>query len=125
MAQFCEKVAALDHPQMGFILLRQCCGTCRVVHLMRAMDTKETNALAEAVDKSVMAAALNMLRVPCWWFISSSLVVYFPATFALDSNETMLRTLREAAEFQAGSPLLADTHVRQSFHPCLVIFAGS
>ena len=36
VAHFCEQVVDLDHPQMGFILLRQCCGTCRVVHLLRA-----------------------------------------------------------------------------------------
>ena len=62
VADFCEKAAALDHPQMGFILLRQCCGTSRVVHLLRAMDTKDSSALAEAVDNSVMDSAL---RAPC------------------------------------------------------------
>ena len=25
--QFCERLVDLEHPQMGFILLRQCCGT--------------------------------------------------------------------------------------------------
>ena len=65
VAEYCDKAAALDHPQMGFILLRQCCGTCRVVHLLRAMDTAATSALAEAVDKSVMDSALAMLSVPC------------------------------------------------------------
>ena len=65
VAQFCDQVAALDHPQMGFILLRQCCGTCRVVHLLRALDTKESSALVEAVDKALMDSALAMLRAPC------------------------------------------------------------
>ena len=62
VAHLCEQVVDLDHPQMGFILLRQCCGTCRVVHLLRALDTKESNTLVEAVDKSIMDAALSMLR---------------------------------------------------------------
>ena len=65
MEEFCEQVVNLDHPQMGFILLRQCCGTCRVVHLLRAMDTNHTSRLVEAVDKSVMDSALRMLRTPC------------------------------------------------------------
>ena len=56
---FCEKVASLEHLQMGFILLRHCCGTCRVVHLLRAMDTKESSALAKAVDKSLMDSMLT------------------------------------------------------------------
>ena len=51
VAQFCENVTALEHPQMGFILLRQCCGTCRVVHLLRALQTDKTSELAEAVNK--------------------------------------------------------------------------
>ena len=63
--QFCDQLITLDHPQMGFVLLRQCCGTCRVVHLLRAMDTKETAQLAEAVDATVMNSALAMLRAPC------------------------------------------------------------
>ena len=131
--KYCEKAAALDHPQMGFILLRQCCGTCRVVHLLRAMDTTATSALAEAVDNSVVEAALLMLRAPCsevartqltlplrfggcgltrasdiaslasftgkWAFqVSGSQLVHFPARFCADSSETLLRTLREAAE---------------------------
>ena len=62
---FCEQVTSLEHPQMGFILLRQCCGTCRVVHLLRAMDTKDSSALAEAVDKSLMDSSLTMLRAAC------------------------------------------------------------
>ena len=63
--QFCGQLVDLDHPQIGFILLRQCCGTCRVVHLLRAMDTKHTARLVEAVDQSVMGSALTMLRAPC------------------------------------------------------------
>ena len=63
--QFCEQLINLDNPQIGFILLRQCCGTCRVVHLMRAMDTNDTARLVEAVDHAVMDSAMAMLRVPC------------------------------------------------------------
>ena len=63
--QFCEQLINLDNPQIGFILLRQCCGTCRVVHLMRAMDTNDTARLVEAVDQAVMDSAMAMLRVPC------------------------------------------------------------
>ena len=63
--RFCEQLVDLEHPQMGFILLRQCCGTCRVIHLLRAMDNKHTARLVEAVDNSVMEAALAMLRAPC------------------------------------------------------------
>ena len=62
--QFCEQLVDLYHPQMGFILLWQCCGTCRVVHLLRAMDTNETTCLVEAVDKWVMNSALAMLQPP-------------------------------------------------------------
>ena len=32
------------------------------MHLMRALDTNETNALADAVDKSLLDAALDMLN---------------------------------------------------------------
>ena len=63
--QFCGRLVDLDHPQMGFIVLRQCCGTCRVVHLLRAIDTKDTTRLVETVDKSVMDSSLAMLRAPC------------------------------------------------------------
>ena len=42
-----------------------CCGTCRVVHLLRALQTDKTSALAEAVDKSMMDSALAMLKAPC------------------------------------------------------------
>ena len=62
---FCEQLVDLDHPQMGFLLLRQCCGACRVVHLLRAMDTNDTARLVEVVDKLVIYTALAMLRVPC------------------------------------------------------------
>ena len=49
---------------MGFILLRQCCGTFRVVHLLRALDTRDSKTLAKAVDKSMMDSPLTMLRAP-------------------------------------------------------------
>ena len=62
---FWEQLVKLEHPQIGFILLRQCCGTCRVVHLLRSMDTDNTAPLVEAVEKSLVDAALAMLRVPC------------------------------------------------------------
>ena len=62
--EFCEQIINLDHPQMGFILLRKCCGTCRVVNLLRAMDTSDTSRLVEAVDKSAVDSALRMLRTP-------------------------------------------------------------
>ena len=62
--QFCEQLVDLDHPQMGFILLWQCCGTCRVVHLLRAMDANKTTCSVEAVDEWVMNSALAMLRPP-------------------------------------------------------------
>ena len=63
--RFCEQPVDQGHPQLGFILMRQCCGTCRVVHLLRAMDNNDTARLVEAVDNSVMEAALAMLRAPC------------------------------------------------------------
>ena len=62
---FCKQLVDLEHPQMGFILLRQCCGTCRVVHLLRAMDPNDTAQMVEAVDNAVMDSALAMLRAPC------------------------------------------------------------
>ena len=65
MAHFCEQVVELEHQQMGFILLRQCCGSCRVVRLLRALDTKESHTLVEAVDRCIMDSTLAMLRAPC------------------------------------------------------------
>ena len=62
---FCKQLVDLEHPKMGFILLRQRCGTCRVVHLLRAMDPNDTAQMVEAVDNAVMDSALAMLRAPC------------------------------------------------------------
>ena len=45
--------------------LFNCCGACRVVHLLRATDTNDTARLVEVVDKLVIDTALAMLRVPC------------------------------------------------------------
>ena len=66
VAQFSQPVAALDHPQTGFIIffLQQCCGTCRVVHLLRALDTEESSALVETDGKTPMDSALPCVGPP-------------------------------------------------------------
>ena len=71
--QFCEQLISLDHPQIGFILLRQCCGTCRVVHLIEREDThrhrdgngamlRRTKKRPNKVTSNLMADALINLR---------------------------------------------------------------
>ena len=65
VAQFCEGMVKLEHLQMGFILLRLCCGMCRVVHILRAKGGNGVDELIDSVDKSVMDSAVAMLRTPC------------------------------------------------------------
>ena len=38
--KFCERTLLLEHPQAALLLLRMCCGTCKVLHLLKILPRR-------------------------------------------------------------------------------------
>ena len=55
---FCDRVEEPEHPQIGVLLLRSCCGTCRVV---RGSNHQVMSDLAQAVDTKMFATLQRIL----------------------------------------------------------------
>ena len=86
----CDAVEQLDHPQMSFILLRQCNGTCRVVHLLRASTPAVSLELASIVDASMMETIQRIAQTPFSAASMTQLILYYIISYHITSYHIML-----------------------------------
>ena len=61
---FCERTLLLEHPQAALLLLRMCCGTCKVLHLLKVLPPDLADNLVLGTDETMMSAFTKLSGVP-------------------------------------------------------------
>ena len=61
---FCARTLLLEHPQAALLLLRMCCGTCKVLHLLKILPPELAENISTDVDESMMNAFTKLIGVP-------------------------------------------------------------
>ena len=54
VSQFCARILQLEHPQAALLILRMCCGTCRVIHLLKILPAEMAETLSLDVDELML-----------------------------------------------------------------------